>query len=230
MMPLALLLLITGDIEVLESRDFAKNVQVRATTATVRVVNGAKAEGSGALLKRNGPLVYVLTANHVVDGAKRVEVSTYSTASHPRPAATYRADVIAQAGGPDLAVLRFTTADEMPGSVPICPASKVPEGQKFTALSVGCPGGAAPTVALESVQARRRVRRPDADDTVLCWQTEKTPARGRSGGPLLDRRGLLIGLDSGAGDGKGYYVHVEEIHAFLKRNGLEWLYEEKSDK
>jgi hypothetical protein len=65
---------------------------------------------------------------------------------------------------------------------------------------------------------------------VLCWQTEKTPARGRSGGPLLDRRGLLIGLDSGAGDGKGYYVHVEELHAFLKRNGLDWLYEEKPEK
>jgi serine protease Do len=230
MITLMVLLLVPADIDVVDSRDFPKETQVRAVTGTVRVVNGAKAEGSGVLLKRNGPLVYVLTANHVVDGAKRVEVSTYSAATHPRPAGTYRADVIAQAGGPDLAVLRFTTADDMPGSVPICPVSKVPEGQKFTALSVGCAAGAAPSVALENVLARRRVRRPGADAGLLCWQTEKTPARGRSGGPLLDRRGLLIGLDSGAGDGKGYYVHVEEVHAFLKRNGLDWLYEEKSDK
>jgi hypothetical protein len=35
---------------------------------------------------------------------------------------------------------------------------------------------------------------------------------------------------SGVGDAKGYYAHAEEVHAFLKRNALEWLYEEKSDK
>jgi trypsin len=74
------------------------------------------------------------------------------------------------------------------------------------------------------------VRKPGANTSVLCWETAKTPAKGRSGGPLVDRRGYLIGVDSGAGDGKGYYIHIEEVHAFLKRNGLSWLYEEKSDK
>ena len=43
---------------------------------------------------------------------------------------------------------------------------------------------------------------------------------------MLDRSGRLVGVASGLGDGKGYYTHVEEVHAFLKRNGLEWLYEE----
>jgi S1-C subfamily serine protease len=231
MIPLALLLLVPGDIDVLDSKDFPKEAQVRAVTATVRVVNTAKGtEGSGVLLKRNGPLVYVLTASHVVDGAKRLEVTTYSADSHPRPAAVYRtAEVIAQAAGPDLAVLRLTTKDDMPGSVPVCPPSRIPEGKDFVALSVGCDGGA-PAAALEDVKARRRVRRPGADAAVVCWETAKAPAKGRSGGPLLDRNGYLIGVESGAGDDKGYYVHVEEVHAFLKRNGLTWLYEEKPDK
>jgi S1-C subfamily serine protease len=165
-----------------------------------------------------------------VDGAKRVEVSTYSTASHPKPAAVYRAEVIATADGPDLAVLRFATRDELPASVTVCPPSKVPEGRDFAALSVGRGAGGAPAAALEDVRGKRRVHRPGADSRVLCWETAKAPAKGRSGGPLLDRRGYLIGVDSGAGDGKGYYAHVEEVHAFLKRNGLEWLYEEKPER
>jgi S1-C subfamily serine protease len=232
MISLALLLLIPGDIDVLDSKDFPKEAQVRAVTATVRVVNAAKnAEGSGVLLKRNGPLVYVLTAGHVVEGAKRVEVTTFSADSHPKAAAVYRtAEVIAQSAEPDLAVLRLTTKDEMPGSATICPPSKLQEEKDFVALSVGCGGGGAPAAVLEDVKARRGVRKPGADTSVLCWETAKPPAKGRSGGPLLDRRGYLIGVDSGAGDGKGYDTHVEEVHAFLKRNGLTWLYEEKSDK
>jgi S1-C subfamily serine protease len=176
-------------------------------------------------------VVYLLTANHVVAGAKRVEVTTFTAESHPLAAAVYRAaEVVAQSAESDLAVLRLTTRDEMPGLVPVCPPSKVPRGKDFVALSVGCSGGGAPSVALEDVKARRRVRKPKADGAVLCWETAKAPAKGRSGGPLLDRDGRLIGLDSGAGDGKGYYTHVEEIYAFLRHNGLKWLYEEKTGK
>jgi len=232
MIPLALLLLIPAEIDVLESKDFSKAAQVRAVTATVRVVNGTKGfEGSGVLLKRNGPIVYVLTAHHVVDGAKRLEVSTFSADSHPKAASVYRtAEVIAQSPETDLAVLQLTTKDEMPGAAVVCPPSKLPEGKDFVALSVGCADGRAPTCALEDVKGRRKVRKPGVEGTVLCWETARAPLKGRSGGPLLDRRGYLIGVDSGISDGKGYYTHVEEVHAFLKRSGLKWLYEEKADK
>ncbi len=232
MIPLALLLLLPAEIGILDSKDFPKEAQLRAVTATVRVVNLTKGdEGSGVLLKRNGPIVYVLTANHIVDGAKRVEVSTFSAGSHPKTAAVYRmAEVIAQAPESDLAVLQWTTRDEMPGAAKVCPPSKLPEGKEFVALSVGCADGRPPTCALEDVKGRRKVRKPGVEGTVLCWETARAPLKGRSGGPLLDRRGYLIGVDSGAGDGKGYYTHIEEVHAFLKRNGLKWLTEEKAEK
>jgi hypothetical protein len=232
MLALALLLCAPTDIDVLDSKDFPRDAQVRAVTATVRVFNAAKeVGGSGALIGRNGPLVYVLTANHVVDGAKRLEVSTFTADSYPRAAAVYRAaEVIAQSAEADLAVLRLTTRDELPGSVLVCPPARLPEGKEFVALSAGCDRRPAPDCALEDVKGKRRVRRPGAARGVLCWETARAPAMGRSGGPLLDVRGYLIGVDSGAGDGKGYYTHAEEIHTFLRRNGLEWLYEEKADK
>jgi S1-C subfamily serine protease len=231
MLSLVLLALVPADIDVLDSKDFPKEAQVRAVTATVRVTNVTQGTaGSGVLLKRNGPLVYVLTAQHVVDGAKRLEVATFSAASYPKEAATYRtAEVIARSAEADLAVVRLTTRDEMPGSVTVCPPSKVPDAKDFVALSVGCADGA-PTCALEDVKGKRRVRKPAADATVLCWEAATAPTKGRSGGPLLDRHGQLIGVDSGAGDGKGYYVHVEEVHTFLRSNGLKWLYEDKAEK
>jgi len=166
-----------------------------------------------------------------VDGAKQVEVATFTSESHPKAAAVYRkVEVIAQSASSDLAVLRLTTRDEMPGSVVVCPATKVPNGKDFAALSVGCEGGRAPTCAVETVKGKREVRKPGADATLSCWETANAPDKGRSGGPLLDRNGYLIGVDSGTGDGKGYYVHGDVLHTFLRRNGLKWLAEEKAEK
>jgi S1-C subfamily serine protease len=222
MLALALLLSVPAEIQALDSKEFTKEAQVRAVTATVRVYNATKeVGGSGVLVGRNGPLVYVLTANHVVDGTKRLEVSTYTADSHPRAAAVYKgAEVVAQSAEADLAVVRLTTRDETPAPVLL----------DFVALSVGCGRGEAPECLLEDVKDRRRVRKPGAARAVLCWEAARAPAKGRSGGPLIDRHGYLIGVDSGAGDGKGYYTHADEVQTFLKQNGLEWLGEEKPKK
>jgi S1-C subfamily serine protease len=232
MIALALLLLVPGDVDVIDSKEFPKEAQVRALTATVRVVNStADITGSGVILRRSGPVVYVLTAAHVVAGAKKLEVATFSTDSYPKAAIVYRsAEVIATSTDLDLAVLRWTTRDAMPGVMEICPASKVPEGKNFPALSVGCADGAAPTCVLEAVKAKRNVRKPGAEVAVPCWETAEAPVKGRSGGPLIDARCYLIGVDSGAGDGKGYYTHIEAILTFLKANGLKGLTEEKAEK
>jgi S1-C subfamily serine protease len=48
-------------------------------------------------------------------------------------------------------------------------------------------------------------------------------AKGRSGGPLIDQRGFVIGICSGTSDGKGYFTHTHEIHRFLKQNAFDWL-------
>ena len=86
-------------------------------------------------------------------------------------------------------------------------------------------GAAAPTVLVEAVKRKVLLRRPGDTKSTWCWETQRRPERGRSGGPLLDEAGRVIGLASGH-DGKcGYYTHAEEIHRFLKRNALDWLFE-----
>src|SRR5262245_7315178 len=100
-----------ADIEVLDSRDFTRASQVAAVTATVRVVNAATGfEASGVVVGRSGPLVYVLTAAHAAEGARTLEVSTFSAKSYPKPERTHTsATVLARDRAADLAVLRFSS-------------------------------------------------------------------------------------------------------------------------
>jgi S1-C subfamily serine protease len=224
---LLLLAFVPGEVETVESKEFPRAEQLKAITATVRVINPVKkTEGSGTLVGCTKALAYVLTAAHVVAGAEKVEVATFTEASHPNPSAVVRGvEVIAVSAEADLAVLRFAAGDGLPKPVKVCPVAGVPGPKPFSGLSAGCATGKPPSCLIEDVKGKRRLKRPGADGHVLAWEAGAL-AKGRSGGALLDRSGRLVGVASGLGDGKGYYTHVEEVHAFLKRNGLEWLYEE----
>src|SRR5262249_26382207 len=149
---------------------------------------------------------YVLTANHVVEKAEKLEVHVFSAKSYPKAAAVYDGTrIFAQAKEPDLAVLLFATRDTLPGVARLCPAQQVPAGTDFPGVTVGCSGGKAPTCAAETVKGKQVIRRPGEGDTT-AWELATPPAKGRSGGPLFDKHGLVIGIASGRNDGKGYYA------------------------
>jgi hypothetical protein len=204
---------------------FSKEQRERASAITVRLLNQVRhSRGSGILLGKNGPTVYVLTASHVVADAREVEVQTFSAASYPRPAREYRsAEVIGRSGqgALDLALIRFSASDPMGEKVQISKTQAYPPS--FLAFSAGCSSGRPPSCAVEGVVGTRLARREGQTDPVLYWETKERPARGRSGGPLLDARGRLIGVCCGSNGDAGYYCHIEEIARFLKQQGLQWL-------
>jgi hypothetical protein len=211
------------------AKDFPEELQARARYATVRVVNcTCRTEGSGAVVGQSGPFVYVLTAAHVVAKAEKLEVHTFSADSYPKPEKVYdSAEVVAQSrDAADLALIRIPTRDRAPGVLTICPPDAVP-ARAFAALSVGCDDGKAPTCQTEEARGKKQVRRPGETQDATCWQVARKPAAGRSGGPLLDARGRVVGVCSGAADSGGYYSHAEAIHAFLKTNAYRWLYDDR---
>jgi S1-C subfamily serine protease len=223
-----LLLLAVGQSGHVESKDFSKDAQNAALRATVKVVNLTKnRDASAVIVKQEPKFVYFLTAAHAARAGDKLEIHTFTAESYPDSAEKYKsAEVIASDTERDIAVIRLATTDTMPGVLPLCPVKKVPDDKDFAALSTGCGGGKAPVCQVETVRRKVKVQRPGDKDSTLVWEIATAPANGRSGGPLVDQRGLVIGVASGANDGQGYYVHIDEIHRFLKKNALDRLYEE----
>jgi len=231
MLALTLLMLAAGQVPSVASRDFPKALQERAVLATVKIVTPADGgSGTGLLVKRSGAFAYFLTASHIVGNSRQVEIHTFTARSYPRADKVYKsATVLARSAGPDLAVVRLATQDKLPDPIKVCLAKEAPRGKNFPVLSVGCGGGAAPTAVVDVVKEKRLIRRPGETDSVWCWETEKKQSLGRSGGPLLDVQGRLIGVASGRDSKHGYYGCLDEIHRFFRGNALKWLAEEDSD-
>lgn len=225
---LHLIILCCLPAQTVESADFPEVSQRAVLGATVRVmVDGEKSgAGTGIVVRQQGAFRYVLTAAHVVAKAQKLEVHSFSAKSHPDPAETTReVEVLASFPDQDLAVLRIPAGKLAVAPLILAPRGSAPKEARFSALTTGCDGGAAPTCLAEEVRGKKLLR-PAKDKTFFAWEVAGSPAAGRSGGPLVDPKGRLLGICTGTQDGRGYYTHLDEIHAALKREGLAWIGEE----
>lgn len=207
-----------------EVEGFAPAVQQDALQATVRVVNQKKnAIGTGVILNRSGAITFILTAAHVVDAADRVDVHVFTSKSSPKPARIYEsAAVIVRAKDkqPDLAVLRLIGFDGASQGLKVCPIRELPGDSKFSAFSVGCRDNHVPTLRSEQVIDTVHAKKLSDSQTSSYFRTDQKPSSGRSGGPLVDSRGRLLGICSGGDHEQAFYCHLEDIHQFLRANGL----------
>src|SRR5262249_45749151 len=75
------------------------------------------------------------------------------------------------------------------------------------------------TLLVDEVSGWKDVHKPEQAVKSSCWQTEKLPADGRSGGPIFDTNGYLIGICKGIGaekgSTKGYYSAIDAIRRAL---------------
>jgi S1-C subfamily serine protease len=224
----ALLMLSALPGQFVEDANFSKEMQQTALEATVRIYHPAThAEGSAVIVGRQGQKVYLLTAQHNVrphpDQGDDVELNLYTAKSYPKLAAEVKAVVRARMPNEDLAVL-VAVMPEGPKPLPICPPDRTKLRKPFPVMTVGCIADGPPEIQFDRVTGIKNITKPDGANANY-WEADRPQAIGRSGGPLVDTRGYVLGICSGIQHRKGYYTDIYEIHQALKNNGFAFLFE-----
>ncbi|MGZ3382725.1 MAG: Do family serine endopeptidase, partial [Isosphaeraceae bacterium] len=167
--------------------------------------------GSGVIISPDG---YIVTNNHVVDGATDVRV----TMSDRR---ILVAKVVGTDPLTDLAVIKVEGHD-MPNA-PWGDSTKLHQGQ--TVLAFGNPFGFRFTVTRGIVSALNRPN-PSSDDARKPGQFIQTDAainQGNSGGPLVNARGEVVGINtflispSGSFSGMGFAIPTQIVRPTVEK-------------
>jgi putative serine protease PepD len=140
--------------------------------------------GSGFVVDASG---LILTNNHVVEGARAITVRFSN-------GVTREAQVLGTDRGNDLALLKV----DLPEGVPVATlgdSDQVQIGE--TAIAIGSPFGLDQTITQGIVSATHRTWAPGSGRVRRDLIQTDTPLNpGNSGGPLLNARGEVIGINS----------------------------------
>lgn len=153
----------------------------------------AASSGSGVIYKKSGNTAYVVTNNHVVNGAKKLSVILSDGTN-------VNAEVVGTDVWTDLAVLRIS-AENVTTTMDFADSDKIAVGE--TAFAIGSPldVNLSNTVTKGIVSAVNRQIPMDVDgDGKNDWnqtviQTDAAINPGNSGGALINNEGKLIGIN-----------------------------------
>ncbi|MDA3897324.1 MAG: DegQ family serine endoprotease [Desulfobacteraceae bacterium] len=166
--------------------------------------------GSGFILDKDG---YIVTNNHVIDGADEIQVKLKNGKEYP-------AEIMGKDASTDLALIKIKADHDLP-VLALGDSDKLEIGQWV--LAIGSPFGLEHTVTAGIISAKGRVIGAGPYDDFI--QTDASINPGNSGGPLINMYGDVIGINTAivaGGDGIGFAIPVnivKEIFAQLKDNG-----------
>jgi serine protease Do len=170
------------------------------------VISRQRSLGSGVVVDPSG---YILTNEHVVSGARRVQVVLPSTGGGPPPGRgeggrRVDAQIVGSTREFDLALLKIDATGLR--ALPLGDSTALHQGELVFAF--GSPEGLRNSVSMGVVSAAARQLDPD---TPLAYiQTDAAINHGNSGGPLVNARGEMVGMNtfiysqSGGSEGLGF--------------------------
>jgi len=170
----------------------------------------AQSLGSGVIVSPDG---YILTANHVVEGAQTVKVALSTGDTE------YTAKIVGTDPPSDVAVLKINVSKKLP-AVPLADSDKLEVGD--IVLAIGNPFNVGQTVTMGIVSAVGRGGLGISGYENFI-QTDAAINPGNSGGALVDGEGRLVGINtailsrSGGFQGVGLAVPVNMARYVMDR-------------
>ena len=168
--------------------------------------------GSGFVIDRQG---HILTNYHVVENANTVQVTLFDGSSH-------EAKVIGEDATNDVAVVKIDVGKDKLFPVTFGDSSKLVVGLKV--LAIGNPFGLERTLTTGIVSALdRSIKAKNGRLIKGIIQTDAAVNPGNSGGPLLNAKGEVIGVNTailsqvGQSAGISFAVPINAIQRILKQ-------------
>lgn len=152
--------------------------------------------GSGVIVDKRG---YILTNNHVIDNATKIQVQLNNDT------ARYTAKVIGTDDDTDLAVIKIEVNKDLP-IAKLGNSDGVQVGDWV--LAIGSPFGLQATVTAGIISAKDRGGLGLAKQFQRFLQTDAAINPGNSGGPLVDLAGQVIGINTAIITGSRGYEGV----------------------
>ena len=199
---------VVGDTVIAKVAERLAQSVVTITTTITESAGGGSAVGTGVVLTSDGE---ILTNAHVVEDAESV-VMRFAGETEPRVA-----KVLASDAGNDLALLKVNATGltaatfAKPGSVAI--------GDTVVAIGYALALDGGPTVTSGIVSALKRTIQTDSGALNSLIQTDAAISSGNSGGPLVNLKGEIVGINTAVARGDaessanniGFSISVDEV-------------------
>lgn len=179
-----------------ETKDL-EDVIEEANKAVVNVIAELEGNeqnlGAGIIIGADG---YIVTNAHVTEGAKKI----FATTSNDKQ---YEAKLIGSDEKTDIALLKITDQEGFQRAE-FADSDEVRVGN--TVFAIGNPFGLGSSTSLGIISAKERDIEKGPYDNFL--QTDATINQGNSGGPLFNRQGQIIGMNTAIFSADGQYAGI----------------------
>lgn len=181
--------------------DLLENFNKKDNDRYIRRIN----LGSGFVIDPDG---YILTNNHVIRGATKVNVTFWDSRE-------FEARIAARDADNDIALLKISSVNDIP-FVPLGNSDVLSVGEWVVAI--GNPYGLSHSVTAGIVSAKGRLIGLDPVHTFI--QTDAAINPGNSGGPLFNINGEVIGINTAIianGTGIGFAIPVSRVKRVIEK-------------
>ena len=163
--------------------------------------------GSGFIINEEG---YILTNYHVIQGAQEISVTLSNDV-------TTTAQIVNYDENQDVAMIKITDESvEIPATVELGDSDSLQPGEEVIAIGTPLSTELSSTVTKGIISATSRSVAVESGVTMNLIQTDAAINAGNSGGPLVNTKGEVVGINSSkisgeAVEGIGFSIPINDI-------------------